>query len=124
MQNVSKENERNLRQLILLPKQQQQENFSLLASSLRDTFNTVAVTMSVVALAVPKKLNQNVWQINIVSEKLLKNYERAKASKTCSSLDILRMNQDIFTQISPQAKAHIVKPQKNLKFILKTVNLM
>lgn len=57
MQNVSKENERNLRQLILLPKQQQQENFSLLASSLRDTFNTVAVTMSVVALAVPKKLN-------------------------------------------------------------------
>lgn len=67
---------------------------------------------------------QNVWQINIVSEKLLKNYERAKASKTCSSLDILRMNQDIFTQISPQAKAHIVKPQKNLKFILKTVNLM
>ena len=41
------------------------------------------------------------------AEKLKKIYERSKASKICSFLDIPRMNQEIFTQISPQAKSHV-----------------
>ena len=68
---------------------------------------------------------QNVWQTNIVAEKIKKIYERAKTPENCSFLEIPRMNQEIFTQVSPQVKSHDVKLQKYQKSILKTsVNLM
>ena len=59
---------------------------------------------------------QNVWQTNIVAEKIKKIYERAKTPENCSFLEIPRMNQEIFTQVSPQVKSHDVKLQniKNL----------
>ena len=68
---------------------------------------------------------QNVWQTNIVTEKVKKIYERAKTTENCSFLEIPGMNQEIFTQVSPQVKSHDVKLQKYQKSILKTsVNLM
>ena len=54
----------------------------------------------------------NVWQTNIVSEKIEKMYERVKAPENRSFLDISRMNLEIFTQVSLQAKSHDVKLQK------------
>ena len=48
----------------------------------------------------------------IVSEKIEKMYERVKAPENRSFLDIPRMNQEIFTQVSPQLKSHDVKLQK------------
>ena len=54
----------------------------------------------------------NVWQTNIVSEKTEKMYERVKAPENRSFLDISRMNLEIFTQVSLQAKSHDVKLQK------------
>ena len=54
----------------------------------------------------------NVWQTNIVSEKIEKMYERVKAPENRSFLDISRMNLEIFTQVSLQAKSRDVKLQK------------
>ena len=54
----------------------------------------------------------NAWQTDIVSEKIEKMYERVKAPENRSFLDIPRMNQEIFTQVSPQLKSHDVKLQK------------
>ena len=68
---------------------------------------------------------QNVWQTNIVTEKIKKIHEKAKTPENYSFLEIPRMNQEIFPQVSPQIKSHDVKLQKYQKSILKTsVNLM
>ena len=55
---------------------------------------------------------RNVWQTNIVLEKIENMYERVKAPENRSFLDIPRMNQEIFTQVSPQVKSQDVKLQK------------
>ena len=55
---------------------------------------------------------RNVWQTNIVLEKIENMYERVKAPENRSFLDIPRMNQEIFTQVSAQVKSQDVKLQK------------
>ena len=56
---------------------------------------------------------QNVWQTNIVTEKNKKIYEKTKTPENFSFLEIPRMNQEIFSQVSPQAKSHDAKLQKH-----------
>ena len=56
---------------------------------------------------------ENVWQTNIVTEKNKKIYEKTKTPENFSFLEIPRMNQEIFSQVSPQAKSHDAKLQKH-----------
>ena len=58
-------------------------------------------------------------------QKKLKSYAKTKTYRNCSFQVISKMDQGIPLQVSPQAKSHVVKLQKNKKSILKTsVNLM
>ena len=61
----------------------------------------------------------------MVSGQIRKTYKKAKTHENGSFLDIPRMNREIFTQVTSQAKSHDVKLQKHQKSILKTsVDLM
>ena len=97
---------------------QQQQQIAQVQTVEDDVSDLFAYIVEDKELGLPVRNNlsqvmQNIWQTNIVTEKNKKIYEKAKTPENFSFLEIPRMNQEIFSQVSPQAKSHDVKLQKH-----------